>query len=71
MSNVTTDGNFHTMDGMDVSHAVIDNDYYFYIFTQEKESNSPFVYLLYRYESHDQSFRQVQTDKNHDGRKSE
>lgn len=71
MSNVTTDGNFHTMDGMDVSHADIDNDYYFYIFTQEKESNSPFVYLLYKYDSRYQSFRQVQIDKNHDGRKSE
>jgi hypothetical protein len=33
MSNVTTDGNWHTMEGMDDPHAEIDNDYYFYIFT--------------------------------------
>lgn len=57
MSNVTTDGNWHSMESMDDRHAEIDNDYYFYIFTQEKESNSPFVYLLYRYDSTDQSFK--------------
>jgi len=52
VSRAATDGNFNTL-GNDYQ---TEHDYFFYIFTQEKESNSPFVYLLYRYDSDDKIF---------------
>lgn len=54
-SHMTTEGNLHTMqDDEDEDH-----DYFFYVFTQEKESNSPFVYLLYKYDCNKAQIKQV------------
>jgi len=57
ISHLTTEGNFHT----NRDDHLGDTDYYFYIFTQEKESTSQITYLLYKLDSNSGLFKEIKT----------
>jgi hypothetical protein len=50
-----TDGNHLTYRGASNN----ESDYYFYVFTQEKDSGSPLVYLAYKFNARDKSIKKV------------
>jgi hypothetical protein len=59
ISDVTTEGNHHTF-----RDEMSDNlDYYFYVFIQDKESNSQLIYMLYKLESKSGLFKEVKSNE--------